>query len=296
VDAILNQQLKASLVAHDRSLFLGGSDMAAVVGKSSWKTPYQLYLEKTGQYIEPIDPDREKLFRRGRMLEPVVLEMARQDYNLEITARNQRYFDKELPFLSCEIDFEWQDLDGVQNADVKTVHPQQAHEWGEEGSDEIPDYYAIQFLFGQMITDRDRTLCTALIGADDLRIYRVERDDEVIAWLREEAEKFWERVQTRNPPPVTTLKDINLAWPIDFGRAIEATPEIAAMIAHHKLLGKSVAGDEAKRELLELEIFKFMGDRSEIVDSEGHKLATRKLQQRKGFTVEPTSFRVFRAA
>jgi predicted phage-related endonuclease len=188
------------------------------------------------------------------------------------------------------------DLDGRQNADVKTVHPRAAGEWGEQGTDEIPVYYTVQFLFGQMITERDRTLCTALIGADDLRVYRTERDEDAITWLREKAIDFWEMVQTRTAPPITTIEDVNLAWPQDSGKAIQATAEIEEMIAHHKLIKRSLAGDEAKCDLLELEIFKFMGDRTEIVDGDGKRLATRRLQERKGYTVQPATFRVFRAA
>jgi putative phage-type endonuclease len=289
-------QLKASLEAHDRSQYIGGSDMAAIIGCSPWKTPYRLWLEKVGQYIEPIDAEREKLFRRGKLLEPVVLEMARQEYGLEITANNKRYYDSELPFLSCEIDFEWQDVDGIQNADVKTVHPRVAYQWGEQGTDDIPVYYTVQFLFGQMITERERTLCTALVGADDLRVYRTERDEDAITYLRGKAIDFWDMVQTRTPPPVTSIEDCNLAWPQDSGKAIQATAEIEEMIARHKMIKKSLAGDEAKCNLLELDIFKFMADSTEIVDGAGRKLATRKLQQRAAYTVQPTSFRVFRAA
>lgn len=291
----IEQQLKASLEAHDRAKYIGGSDMAAIIGCSPWKTPYQLWLEKTGQYIEPIDPERDKLFRRGKLLEPVVLEMARQEYGLEILATNKRYYDSELPFLSCEVDFEWMDVDGPQNADVKTIHPRVAYQWGEQGTDEIPVYYTVQFLFGQMITERERTLCTALIGADDLRVYRTERDQEAIDYLRGKAIDFWEMVVTGNPPPITSIEDVTLAWPRDSGKAIQATPEIIDMIARHKLLKKSLAGDEAKCDLLELEIFRFMADRTEIVDGDGRRLATRKVQERAAYTVQPATFRVFRA-
>lgn len=294
--ASLQSALKASIDAIDRRGFIGGSDMAAILGLSPWKTPYQLWLEKTGQHIEEPNPQREKFYRRGKLMEPVVIQMAKEEYGLEIIAHNQRYTDPELPFLACEIDFEWMDLTGPQNADVKTVNPRVASHWGEQGTDEIPVYYTVQFLFGQMIRQRERTLCTALIGADDLRIYRVERDEEMIGYIRRKAIEFWEMVETREAPPITTLEDVNLAWPKDSGKVIQATDEIAEMIDRHKLLGRSIAGDEAKRELLELDIFRFMEGHTEIVDGDGKRLATRKLQERKGYTVQPTSFRVFRAS
>lgn len=295
MSTVLMNQLRGSLEAIDRRGFLGGSDMAAILGLSPWKTPYQLYLEKTSDYVPETDLQKQKLFRRGHLLEPVVVQMVREEYDLEITASNQRYYDKEFPFLSCEIDFEYMDTDGIQNADVKTVNLGAVSQWGAPGTDDIPVYYTVQFLFGQMITGRERTLCPALIG-NDLRLYRVLRDEDAIAHLRAKAVAFWELVEKRTPPPLTSLADVDLAWPRDAGRVVEATAEIAALIEQHKLLRRSSAGDDAKCELLEIEIFKFMGDASEIVSPEGKKLATRKWQERKGYSVAPASFRVFRAA
>jgi hypothetical protein len=129
-----------------------------------------------------------------------------------------------------------------------------------------------------------------------LRVYRTERDQDAINYLRGKATDFWEMVQTGHPPPITSIEDVNLAWPRDSGKAIEATPEIAEMIERHKLLKKGLAGDEAKCDLLELEIFKFMADATEIVAADGRRLATRKVQERKAYTVQPATFRVFRAA
>lgn len=283
-------------VALDRKQFIGGSDAAAILGISPYRTPYQLWLEKTSQQEDEPDPARERIFRRGKLMEPVIVQLAKEEYGLEIAAKNQRFFDPEFPFMSCEIDFEWHDLSGIQNADCKSASPFTAHLWGkEQGDDQIPDYYTTQFLWGQMITGRQRTLCVTLIGSDDLRVYRVERDDEMIGFMREKAVEFWSMVENRIAPPITNLEDIRLAWPKDKGERIEATPEIIEKVERHKLLGKVIAGHEAERELLEVDIFKFMTDRSELVGPDGKKIATRKLQERKGYTVEPTTYRVFRA-
>lgn len=52
--------------AEDRSKWLefrkegiGGSDAAAIVGLSKWKSPYQLWLEKTGQVEAEDISDKE---------------------------------------------------------------------------------------------------------------------------------------------------------------------------------------------------------------------------------------------
>ena len=35
----------------DRTKFIGGSDVAAILGVSKWKTPFQLYQEKIGAFV-----------------------------------------------------------------------------------------------------------------------------------------------------------------------------------------------------------------------------------------------------
>jgi putative phage-type endonuclease len=282
--------------AIDRRTFLGGSDMAAILGLSPWKTPYQLWLEKTSPEA-PEDHD-SGVKKRGRRLEPVIVDWMREDYGLKIVAHNARYVDPELPFLSCEVDFEHDEMENgvviTENAEVKTVHPSHAKDWGDEWSDEIPLYYTAQAAFGQMITGRDSTLFAVLIGADDLRAYRVKRDDELIWTLRKKAVEFWELVERRTPPPIINLQDARLAWSKSMPGSVTATDEIASLVDELRFTKKIISGREAEAEMLELRIASFMQDKEQLLDARGARLATWKTQKRKGYTVEPTEFRVMR--
>ncbi|MFY1991373.1 YqaJ viral recombinase family protein [Achromobacter xylosoxidans] len=64
-------------IALDRTRFLGGTDMAALYGVSKWKTPLQVWAEKTRRdaYRED-DPAKTKVLNRGKRLEPVVVASA----------------------------------------------------------------------------------------------------------------------------------------------------------------------------------------------------------------------------
>ena len=57
----------------DRKKGLGGSDIAAIMGISPWKTPMDVYLEKT---TEVQDIDNEAL-KRGRRAEIMCLILMR---------------------------------------------------------------------------------------------------------------------------------------------------------------------------------------------------------------------------
>lgn len=281
--------------AVDRRHIVGGSDIPAVLGISPWKTPYRLWVEKTAEHPLEEDPRKALFFRRRKMMEPFVIELAKAEHDLHVVAKNARYYDPELPFLSCEIDFEHEYEGSTENADVKTVRPSMAKEWGEPGTDEIPQYYTAQFLWGQMITGRHSTLCMAMIGIDNLIPYRVMRADSVIAWMREQALRFWELVEKRTPPPITTIEDARLAWQREQKtKQIVCSKEIAEIASRLALMKKVIAGDQAKAALLELDLMKFMGDAEELVDSNGERIATWKTQNRKSYTVAASEFRVLR--
>lgn len=240
----------------DRTTFIGGSDASAILGVSPWKTAFQLYQEKIGEFVEESNPARDKVLGRGKRWEPVVVEMLMDEllgrgHEVEIIARNARYTDPEHPFLACEIDLELR-IDGEEvNGEIKTAHPFAAKDWGAEGTDEIPVYYVAQGMHGLMIKPRKKMIFAALIGADDLRIHEMARDDELIAMIRQKEIAFWERVQTRNPPEPKELSDVKWLYAKDAGTVAEADDELVLVCqelkdrkAQARMLEKEIEGLE----------------------------------------------------
>lgn len=126
---------------HDRSKYLGGSDIAAVLGISPWKTPIDLWNDKTTPRVEG---PAKAVFKRGVRWEAVVAEMLverleSQGRKVQIVSSNKRYKDQEHQFMASEIDFEiiLDDDTEITNVELKTVHPFRMREWGESGSDDL---------------------------------------------------------------------------------------------------------------------------------------------------------------
>ena len=216
----------------DRTGWIGSSDMAAILGLSPWKSPLELWLEKTGQAAPAdADPEKAKLFRRGKRLEPVIVNMLEEERGLQIIARNQRYADPEFNFLRCEIDAEAV-VDGEHvNIECKSAHPFTAFKYGAEGTDETPVEYSVQAMFSLMITGRKRCIFGVLFGADNLVTYELRRDDEIIAEMRARALKFWrEHVLARVAPVPINLPDVERMLRRTPPTRIEATPEVEKMI------------------------------------------------------------------
>lgn len=276
--------------AHDqfiqeRMTYIGGSDMAAIYGLSPYTTPVELWLQKTGQRKLP-KPDKykQRILDRGKRLEPIVVEMAidklrEQGHEVELLASNERYYDPEHPFLSCEIDFELL-LDGEHiNGDAKTVHGFARSEWGEEDSDEMPLHYHAQFMHGLGITRRRRCVVAALIGLDDVALYWAERDEEIIAAMRAKAVEFWnDCVLGGRAPDIMRFDDVKAMYPIDNGKSIEATEEIAQKAERLQYLKQQIRSWENEAESLQLDIAEFISPHS-ILTYQGDKLLTWKAQE-----------------
>lgn len=204
--------------------YIGGGNVAGILGVSPYKSPLDEYLVMLAAN-EEITAEQDRFFKRRKALEPFAAEAFSQVTGLSITARNVRYPDPEHAFIRAEIDFETSD---GGNGETKTVHPLAAKDWGESGSDEIPVYVTAQAMHGLMVTGRPHTWVHALVGLDDDRIYRIERDDDLIAAIRAREVAFWnEHVLPEVPPEPRTVDDLRLLFPRDSGRVIEVSSDDA---------------------------------------------------------------------
>ena len=139
--------MNAPLIAvPDRTKFIGGSDVAAILGVSPWRNVVDLWMDKITPRRE--DGHNAAAKRRGSRLEPYILDMIREEHGLNIVAANERYIDAELPFLAAEIDAEYADGEARENIEIKTVHPFKSKEWGEHETDELPLHYVAQVQHG----------------------------------------------------------------------------------------------------------------------------------------------------
>lgn len=257
---------------HDRRRYIGGSDVAAVLGISPWRTPLQLWEAKTAPAL-PHEGPASGPKRRGHRWEAVVAEMLvehlqDQGHTVQIVGSNTRYVDPERDYLAAEIDFEVR-LDGedeVTNVELKTVHPFKASEWGEAGTDECPVWYTAQAMHGLGVTGRRRCLVAPLFGADEIRAYPVLRDEETIAAMRARCEAFWQLVQTGVRPDPTTLADLDRLYQGDDTiPALIADDELTAKVLRLRAIKAEIKARELEAEAIEFDVKRAMRDAVELV-------------------------------
>lgn len=273
---------------HDRSKYIGGSDIAVILGISPWRTPLQLWQDKR---TPRVDGPRKQVFTRGIRWEAVVGEMLveRLEYEghkVQIVAANRRYKDADHPFLASEIDFELilDDGDEITNCELKTVHPFKAREWGDSGTDNLPTHYTAQVMHGLGVTRRRKGILAALFGADELRTYPVDADDETIAALRQRAVSFWhDHVLANVPPPPVNAEDLAKLYPreLEGGEPLLADPDLAEKVMRLRAIAAEVRAREAEGEAIEFEIKRAMRDCVELLMPNGKSAIEWKLRSGK---------------
>lgn len=234
----------------DRTKYIGGSDVAGILGISPWRTPLEVYLDKVQPRVKPVDPSKQKVFTRVQRMEPYVIDLLSEETGMEIVHRGNRYIHRDYDFIAAEIDAE---AASGENIEIKTVSPFKAKEWGEIQTDAIPVHYTAQAMHGLMVTNKQVCVFGVLIGGDDFRIYRVERDEETIQAILEKEIAFWDRVKNLNPPEATSVSDVSLMFEKDAGTSIEADGKALALFndlrdmkSRRKSLEEEIAISEEK--------------------------------------------------
>lgn len=216
---------------------IGGSEAACIVGMSKWKSPFQLWLEKTGQVEAEDISDKECVYWGN------VLEQAVADRFSELTGKKVRrqgmLQDEEYPFMFANVD-RWV-IGENAGLECKTTNAFNMAEWKD---DEVPDAYLLQCQWYMAVTGADKWYIACLIGGNKFVWKEVCRNEENIAALREAAIDFWKLVETGQMPEVdgsinckTALssiydaeKDLGIELPQDAEQVIENLQEVKSEI------------------------------------------------------------------
>lgn len=216
---ITHKQLKSReewLEARRHSI--GGSDAAAIVGASPYKTNIALWEEKTGRQDFPDISDKEAV-RYGINAEEHLRALFALDFpEYEVFYQpNNFWTNTEYPFAHCSLDGWLTDHEGRFGVlEIKTSTIQGAAmkaKW----KNKVPENYYVQLLWYLAVTGADFAILKAKLiyrmeneePFAHIKHYRIEREEvkEDIAFLMEEAARFAEYIKNDTPPPLT-LPDI----------------------------------------------------------------------------------------
>lgn len=254
-----------------RKTGIGGSDVAAVLGLSKWKTPYQLWKDKTSDTVEEKESE---ILHFGQLLEAIVADEYVRRNRVKVQRRNQSYRHPEHPELIANID---RYIVGGGILECKTADKFTAHLWGTDGTDEIPDYYLVQVQHYMHVTGYHEAALAVLIGGNEFRQYEVSYDKELAEFSAAKCVEFWQTfVVPRVAPPATRNDDLVEYYRGRSGATVTATPYIEKFISELKEVKQRIKAEEARADELAGAIKVFMGECSAdtLLDAAGEKLAT----------------------
>jgi putative phage-type endonuclease len=179
-----------------RNLGIGGSDASVVCGINKYKSPLELWMEKTGQ--KPPEEAGEAAYW-GSRLESLVREEFTLRTGIKVIPVKQILKSKEYPFMLAN-------LDGVCRCPVhgkcifeaKTANAFIAGEWDK---DAVPQEYILQIQHYLCVMGYAGAYIAVLIGGNEFRWKFVARDEELISMLIRYERDFWARVQDDVPLP-----------------------------------------------------------------------------------------------
>lgn len=255
---------------------IGGSDAAAAIGLNPYKSQLELWMEKTGRDKEIPKPDPNDdttpVFW-GTMLEPIVAMQYAKKTGHKVRRINAvlQHPDPELHWMLANLDREVTGNAEVQILECKTAGINGARLW----KDGVPEYVQVQVLHQLAVTGKQAADVAVLIGGQSLEIFRIERDEAMIAQLIELEKKFWHYVETDTAPPADGSASAELAlrclFPRDNDEVVDLTdnPELSQAYEELKQIRQEIAEQEQRESGLKQKLQQAMGEASKAVFASG---------------------------
>lgn len=276
-----------------RKTGIGGSDAAAVLGLSPWRSPLDVFLDKTGRSAPQEETDA---MYWGTRLEALVANKYCEVSGNEVRRVNSLLRSDKFPCLIGNIDRavcpEKGKLPVVKGEfrtskilECKTARSM-SDEWGANGSDQIPQYYLAQVLHYLGLTGcQSCDVACLFFDSRKFGIYTVNADSDLIASMFARLAQWWDDYVAKNvPPPPRSITDVQKLFKRSAAVEITATKEIEDAAFEYAALKKQEAELEAKLDAAKEKIAVYMGEADTLVDPGGKPLVTWKTGKDKSRT------------
>lgn len=196
-----------------RRLGIGGSDAAAILGISPWRTARDLYYDKLN-VVTADDMDNWVALEVGNLLEPLVARIFAKKTGLKVYQWKKMFQHPQYPWMLADLDYLVDLPDGKRAIlEIKTTNYNAKDKWWYDGKEIVPVYYESQGRHYMAVMGIDRVYYCCLYGnnEDNVIIRHLDRDmayeEELIAL----EEMFWkEHILAKIPPAYTEDGDLIL--------------------------------------------------------------------------------------
>ena len=192
-------------LSHDKWLEIrkqgiGSSDAAAACGIHPYLSMLELWMIKTGRMSSDIDESIEGYspLYWGNTLEPMVAKYYQEQTGNKVRRVNAilQHPDPDKAFMLANLDYAITGNDEVQILECKTAGEHGAKLWRYG----VPLYVTCQVQHQLAVTGKTAAHICVLLCGHEAKIYRVERDEQLIASIIDHERLFWQYVETDTPP------------------------------------------------------------------------------------------------
>lgn len=224
---------------------IGGSEAGICLGVNPWRSPLELWLEKTGR-AEPEDLSGKEAVEWGNRLEAAIAgKFADRHPEYEVVVSECTYYDEERPWRHANIDRALieRDTGAMGVLEVKTAGARSDKEWVFGP----PDHYLAQVYWYLVVTGFEFAHICVLIGGQEYREYEVTPDREDMEELERAVDSFWnDFVLADVLPELKGTGDEARALATLYPEATEPEPVVTSDIDHPEIFERFQLAQDKK--------------------------------------------------
>lgn len=176
-----------------RSKSIGGSDIAIIMGRSPWSSPFTLYHEKLG-----LGSERKTSFlmRTGQILEPAIIELFKEQHpDVTVHSNVGTFASKEQLGYHAN-------PDAIVETEFGDMHVLEIKYSTRYWRDGLPEHYKLQVLWYQYVTGLHNDAIVAALTPYGYQEYMVQYDLELVEEMKSAASEFLTRLYNYVAPEV----------------------------------------------------------------------------------------------
>jgi len=259
---------------------LGASEMPAVMRVDRWRNPVDIYLEKTGK-AEPFEGNEYTYW--GNALEDKIAQRYAEENGVELVESGTLVHPKHEWLMATPDRIVL--VDPREGLECKNRGSYNLDDWGEPGSDEVPDEVLIQCHTNMEVTGFKVWHAAVLLGGNRWHSFTLEYDKELAEQIVESAHDFWhDHVLADMCPELdgteSSSEYVANKWQTHGDLIIPATPEIYDTAEELRLVRAELKETEETKERLQNLLKDAIGEAAGVQLPNGKKITWKRPKPR----------------
>lgn len=255
-----------------RTKDITSTEISALFGISPYQTEFGLWHRKKAGDVVKLESNERMEW--GTALQDAIAAKIAEKQGWNIRRINEYMRDTEIR-AGSSFDFgikEQKTLLEIKNVDGLVYK----NEWkkNEDGSIEAPLHIEIQVQHQLMVSGYEIAYIGALVGGNSLELIRRERNEKIIAAIKQKIVAFWKSIDENNPPKPNFERDASFISSLynyaDPGKVadIRDNEEFLSWAREYKRLGDIAKDAETKRDAIKAQMLMVIGDAEKVEGGE----------------------------